>query len=111
MFHRLRRGSCEIVDIDELNDFDDLPHLDTLFCQLWQDDTSQKSCKTSGENLSSDVAKSSMPGLAIQNGPCEFLQKYTPEGNAYTCNSCQEDNCTVCHVDAVVDDAVINHKI
>lgn len=26
MFHGLRRGSCEIVDIDELDDFDDLPH-------------------------------------------------------------------------------------
>lgn len=91
MVHGLRRSSCEIVGVDELNDFDDLPHPDTLFSQLWQDDTPWESCETSGENLSSDAMKPFMPDLAMQDGLREFPQKYALEAEVYARDSCQTD--------------------
>lgn len=80
MSHGLGCGSCEIVD--ELDDFNELPHPNTLFSQLWKDDTLQKSRKTSGESLSADATKFSMPDLVRQNGQREFLQKYASEAKA-----------------------------
>ena len=76
--HGLRRGSCEIVDVDELDDLDDLPHPDTMFSQLWKDETSQKSCKTSGESLSVAATKG-MSEIATQDGQRELSHKSAPE--------------------------------
>lgn len=76
--HGLRRGSCEIVDVDELDDLDDLPHPDTMFSQLWKDETSQKSCKTSGESLSVAATKA-MSEIATQGGQRELSHKSAPE--------------------------------
>lgn len=91
MFHGLRRSSCEIVNVDELDDSDDLPHPDTLFSQLWQDDTLGKSCETSGKKPILRCNEPSMPDLTMQDELREFPRKYAPEAELYARDSCQAD--------------------
>ena len=79
MFHALRRGSC-----DDTDDDDDLLHPDELFAMLWQNDTPQKSCETSGENLSSDAKKPSMPDIGMQNEPHNITQEYLEENTDHS---------------------------